>query len=194
MNLANTPKLRRACFEDCDLGSLDLSQSPALEDLRGAMNQYRTNEFGHTGRRVWHICVRDNPQLTDQALFADLSPMPNLSELFICNDNQAGALRLPASSPSQGCIQVTELALENNQLDVSQVDGLLTTLSRTAACQIREYHLWGTALSPTAIDRVFADAVTTGVRRGPIWSPNRGTAASAGDRDVLAERQWEINF
>jgi hypothetical protein len=401
VNLANTPKLKRACFEDCDLESLDLSQSPALEDLRGAMNRYPTIELGRIGRQVWHICVRDNPQMTNQAVFADLSAFPNLSELFIWNDNQAGALRLPASSPNRyvalladgnhytsldlsgslrngtatstvsfrgnqlsriditGCVQITELALENNRLDAAQVDSLLTaldrlgrsradtdrhatlkvdlrgnappgaagraaaarlaakgwtvvaesmtrepppppdtgktridfvtrgdatnlrcdltesatgtwhwsdgttspatsganmaksglgpgnhagylivsngaaltrfgaadgggqghltaiaglekapflevlyaynesdlsTLSRTAATKTREYHLWGTALSPTAIDQVFADAVATGVRRGHMWSPNRGTAASGKDRAVLAERQWEINY
>ena len=401
VNLANTPQLKRACFEDCDLESLDLSQSPALEDLRGAQNRYPSIEFGRTGRQVWHICVRDNPQLTDQALFADLTQFPNLSEFFVWNDNQAGTLRLPASSPSQGvalladgnhytsldlsgslrnaaatgtvsfrgnrlsriniagCVQITELALENNRLDAAQVDGLLTTLdrlgrdradsgphvplkvdlrgnappgpagqaaagrlaakgwtivaesltrqpppppdtgqlridfltrgdatrlrcdlagsatatwfwsdgtsspavpgetvyksglgagehagyllvsngsgltrfgaadgggqghliaiggldkaprlevlyaynetgltrlSRTATTMIREYHLWGTALTPAASDRVFADAVATGVRRGCIWSPNRGTTASDKDRAVLAERQWEISY
>jgi hypothetical protein len=172
VNLANTPKLRRACFEDCDLQSLDLSQSPALEDLRGAVNGYPSIAFGPSGRQVWHICVRDNPQLTNQAVFADLTPFPNLAELFIWNDNQAGVLRLPASSPSRsvalladgnhyasldlsgslrnaaatgtvsfrgnrlsrinlaGCVQITELTLENNQLDTAEVDGLLTTLDR----------------------------------------------------------------
>ena len=401
VNLANTPKLKRACFEDCDLESLDLSQSPNLEDLRGALNRYPTIDFGRTGRGVWHICVRDNPQMTNQSLFADLSSFPNLSELFIWNDNQAGTLRLPASSPNRavalladgnhytsldlsgslrngaasgtvsfrgnrlsqinitGCVQITELTVENNRLEAAQVDGLLTTLdrlgrsradtdphvplkvdlrgnappgeagraaaarlaakgwtvvaesltrepppppdtgkiridfvtrgdattlrcdltgsatatwhwsdgttspatsganmaksglgagdhagylivsngsaltrfgaadgggqghlaaisgldkaplleilyaynesdlatlSRTAASRIREYHLWGTALSSAAVDQVFADAVATGVRRGRIWSPNRGTAASEQDRAVLASRQWEISY
>jgi hypothetical protein len=401
VHLANTPKLKRACFEDCDLESLDLSQSPALEDLRGAVNRYATIEFGRTGRQAWHICVRDNPQMTNQAVFADLTQFPNLSELFIWNDNQAGALRLPASSPDRGvalladgnhytsldlsgslrnaaatgtvsfrgnrlsriniagCVQITELTLENNRLDTAQVDALLTTLdrlgrnradsgphvplkvdlrgnappgaagqaaagrlaakgwtivaakltrqpppppdtgkiridfitrgdatnlrcdltesasatwhwsdstnspaiscanvtksglgagdhpgyllvsngsaltrfgaadgggqghliaitgldkaprlevlyaynenglaklSRTATTKIREYHLWGTALTPAAIDRVFADAVATDVRRGRMWSPNRGTSASDKDRAVLAERQWEISY
>ncbi|MCY2992783.1 MAG: hypothetical protein NTY19_33620 [Planctomycetota bacterium] len=401
VNLANTPKLKRACFEDCDLETLDLAQSPALEDLRGAVNRYPTIEFGRIGRRVWHICVRDNPQMTNQALFADLSSFPNLSELFIWNDNQTGVLRLPASDPKRsvalladgnhytsldlsgslrnaaasgavsfrsnqlsriniaGCIQITELSLEKNRLDAAQVDGLLTTLdrlgrsrvdtephvalkidlrgnaapgaagraaaaslaakgwtvvaesltrepppppdtgqilidfvtrgdtttlrcdlagsatatwhwsdgttspataganitksglgpddhasylsvsngsaltrfgaadgggqghlrsisgceqapllavlyayneqaldklSRTAATKVREYHLWGTALSPAAVDQVFADAVATGVRRGQIWSPNRGTPANAKQLAVLAERQWEISY
>ncbi len=170
VKLANTPKLARACFEDCDLRSLDLSQCQQLEDLRGAVNAYPSIEFGTIGARVWHICVRDNPQMTNQALFADMSRFPNLSELFIWNDNQAGALRIPASSPHShvalladgnqytsvdltgalrnadssatvsfrnnqltrltitGCVQITEIAVENNRLGADQVDGLLATL------------------------------------------------------------------
>ena len=134
------------------------------------MNAYPSIEFGTIGVQVWHICVRDNPQMTNQALFADMSRFPNLSELFIWNDNQAGALRIPASSPNShvalladgnqytsvdltgalrnadssatvsfrnnqltrltitGCVQITEMAIENNRLSADQVDSLLTTL------------------------------------------------------------------
>jgi hypothetical protein len=170
VNLANTPKLRRACFEDCNLASLDLSGSPNLEDLRGAVNDFPTINFGGIGAHVWHICVRDNPQLTNQALFADLTPFPNLSDLYIWNDNQAGSLRLPATNPATevsiladdnhyssmdlsgalanaalrgmvslrnnlltsvnltGCSQITELFLDNNLLDSVTLDNLLATL------------------------------------------------------------------
>lgn len=170
VKLANTPRLKRACFEDCDLRSLDLSQSPGLEDLRGAVNAYPSIEFGTIGAHVWHICVRDNPQMTHQALFADMSRFPAVSELFIWNDNQAGSLRIAASSPTRhvafladgnhytsvdltgalrnagstatvsfrnnqlasvtidGCVQITEIALEDNRLNGSHVDRILTTL------------------------------------------------------------------
>jgi hypothetical protein len=401
VNLAGTLKLKRACFEDCDLRSLDLSQSPLLEDLRGAQNRYPTIDFGHTGAQVWHICVRDNPQMSDQTLFADLTPFPNLAELFIWNDNQSGPLRLPASSPSRhvalladgnhyrsvdlsgalrnaaaagtvsfrgnqlesiriaGCVQITDLRLENNRLGAAQLDDLLTTLdtlgrrradtdaqvamqvdlrgnampgpagraaaarlaakgwtivttdwtrepppapdtgearvdfvtrgdaaelrcdvagtvvatwhwsdgsttpavsgadarksglgagdhagyltiangsaltrfgaadgggrghlvaisglnqapllavlygynegalaalSRLDQTRVREYHLWGTALSPAALDQVFADAVATGVSRGRMWCPNPGTDASAATRATLAAREWTISY
>ena len=169
VKLANTPKLRRACFEDCDLRSLDLSQSPLLEDLRGAANAYPSIDFGRIGSQVWHICVRDNPQMTDRGLFADMSRFPSISELFIWNDNQAGSLRLPASSQNRhvalladgnhyssvdltgslrnadssaavsfrnnqltslsiaGCVQITEMNLEQNRLNSGQLDSLLTT-------------------------------------------------------------------
>jgi hypothetical protein len=101
VNLANTPKLKRACFEDCDLQSLDLSQSPLLEDLRGAVNAYPTIEFGETGSQLWHICVRDNPQFADHTLFNDLTAFPAIAELFIWNCSQTGTLRVPSSSTTR---------------------------------------------------------------------------------------------
>ncbi len=87
LSLDNTPALRRACFEDCNLIALDLSDCTALEDLRGAVNAYTTIDFGTgpsaPGAAVWHICVRDNPQITNQGLFADMSRFTNIRELFI---------------------------------------------------------------------------------------------------------------
>jgi hypothetical protein len=170
VTLTNTPQLKRACFEDCDLRRLDLSQCPRLEDLRGAQNAYSSIVFGRIGASVWHICVRDNPQMTDQSLFADMSRFPGISELFIWNDNQAGKLRIPASSPDRpvalmadgnhftsvdlsgalrnagssgslsfrnnqlasltitGCVQITEMNLEQNRLSAGQIESLLATL------------------------------------------------------------------
>ena len=170
VNLTNTPKLRRACFEDCNLESLDLSGSPNLEDLRGAVNDLSTINFGNIGAHVWHICMPVNPHLTNRTIFADMTLFPNIAELFIWDDNQTGALRLPATNPTlevriladgnqytsldlsgalanatatavvsfrnnnlsavniTGCSQITELYLENNQLDAATLDTLLATL------------------------------------------------------------------
>ncbi|MBI5834124.1 MAG: hypothetical protein HZB16_17655 [Armatimonadetes bacterium] len=172
VTLRNLPRLKRACFEDCDLRELDLTQCPALEDLRGAQNAYSTIAFGRIGAQVWHICVRDNPQMTDQKVFADLAQFPRISELFIWNDNQAGSIRIPATHPENGvalladgnhyesldlsgalrnakstasvafrgnrlrqvkldgCVQITELMLENNLLPAEQVDALLVAMDK----------------------------------------------------------------
>lgn len=399
VNLTNTPKLRRACFEDCNLAALDLAGSPNLEDLRGALNDFPTINFGSIGAHVWHICVRDNPQMTNQTIFADMTNFPNLMHLYIWNDNQAGALRLPATNPISevyiladdnhytsvdlsgalanaalrgmvslrnnnlsaisltGCRQITELYLENNLFDSATLDTLLgtldalgrsestigpggqlladlrgnatpgttgynyalslagkgwtvaaegwiveplqppngvqrldfstdgevtsmqvnfgrvatttavwhwsdgtttnavsgepavktglgtgphahyliisdgaaltrfgasdgggqghltsmtgfsncpsmrilyaynesglTSLGRTNATKTREYHLWGTALTPLALDQVFADAVASNVWGGTIWSAT-GTAASDGNRATLLSRGWNL--
>jgi hypothetical protein len=170
VNLNNTPKLKRACFEDCDLSTLDFSQSPALEDLRGAVNNYPTINFGTIGQHVWHICVRDNPQMSDQNVFEDLTQFPEISELFIWNDNQTGSIRIPSTSSNlsvsiqsdgnhytnidlsgalqnaqsgaevifqnneinnvniTGCVQICVLNLHNNNLSSDEGDEILTVL------------------------------------------------------------------
>lgn len=90
VDLHNTPLLSRACFEDNNLAELDLSESPSLADLRGAVNAYTSINWGSTGANVWHICVRDNPQMTSN--LPDMSQFPLLVELFVWNDNQTGEL------------------------------------------------------------------------------------------------------
>ena len=211
VNLANTPKLQRACFEDCNLSSLDLSQSPLLEDLRGAVNNYPTINFGDIGAHTWHICVRDNPQFTDRDLFADLTQFPATSGtaspkaglgdgehahyLIVSNGaalNRFGAAsgggqgRLVSMTGLNGCPYLETLYAYD--------EGSLTALGRTELTLLREFHLWGTALSPTAMDQIFADAVATGVAGGTMWCANGGTAASAADRATLSFRGWSLNF
>jgi hypothetical protein len=89
VSLRNTPKLSRACFEQCQLGGLDLSESPALADLRGAANPLPGVNFGPIGSRIWHICTRDTQFA--QSL-PSMTQFPQLRELLIWNDNQTGAL------------------------------------------------------------------------------------------------------
>lgn len=88
VNLSHTLSLVRANFEDNNLQSLDLSESPSLEDLRGANNGYTEIVWGDVGENVWHICTRDNPQLNVN--FPVMSHFPLLEELWIWNDNQTG--------------------------------------------------------------------------------------------------------
>lgn len=99
--LDNTPKLQRACFEDCDLISLDLSDCVELRDLRGAMNSYQTINFGSIGADIWHICIRENRQI-EENLFSDMTNFPNIRELFIWHDNQSGDLVIPSTGTSGG--------------------------------------------------------------------------------------------
>jgi hypothetical protein len=137
VNLKNTLKLRRACFEDCDLASLDLSGSPSLEDLRGAMNDYATITFGNIGAHVWHICVRDNPQLTDRTIFADMTLFPNLSEFFIWNDHQTGALRIPATHPTS----TVSILADSNQYTSLDLSGALVNATSQAVVSFRNNSL-----------------------------------------------------
>jgi hypothetical protein len=101
VSLKNTPKLRRLCLEDNNLSSFDISESTALEDIRGALNNYSSINFSNSTNEFWHICVRDNPQLTNDSLFAHLENFPNIAELFIWNTNQSGAFRMANNNPTR---------------------------------------------------------------------------------------------
>lgn len=165
VTLEDLPRLRRACFEDCDLRALDLSQCPALEDLRGACNAYPTIRFGSIGRDVWHICVHDNP-ITETALFADLSVFPKLRELFIWNTNQKGALRLPATQAGQWIAlqgdgnQYGELDLRGALRDaraaatVSFRGNLLRRVEMGGCVQICDLNLADNRLAADQVDRL----------------------------------------
>lgn len=69
--------------------SLDLSGCPGLKDLRAAMNEYKFINWGSIGQLLWHICIRDNPQM--EVNLPDLTQFPVLWELLIWNTNQKGA-------------------------------------------------------------------------------------------------------
>ena len=166
VNLTDTPALRRACFEDCNLSALDLSQSPLLEDLRGAVNAYPTIRFGDIGAHVWHICVRDNPQLTNRFLFADMAQFPGISELFIWNDNQTGVLKIPRSSSGLWVEadgnQYTALDLEGaltNSMGSGRVSlrhNQLASVNLTGCAQLMELYLENNLLGAAQLDTLLA--------------------------------------
>jgi hypothetical protein len=89
LRLGSHPVMERLCVENCNLDSLDLSGCSSLEDLRGALNNYTSINWGSIGQSLWHICIRDNPQILVN--MPDLTQFPVLKELFIWNTNQTGA-------------------------------------------------------------------------------------------------------
>lgn len=97
INLTNTPVLSRSDFELDALTNYDLSQSPNIQDMRGA-DQHSINpnsqgsytiNLGTVGSLLWHLCVRDNPYITG---LPDLTKLPKLLDLWIWNDNLTGTL------------------------------------------------------------------------------------------------------
>lgn len=175
VTLHNVPKLKRACFEDNNLSSLDLSDCPALEDLRGAVNNYPDINWGNIGSHVWHICIRDNPQLTNRNMFANAdNKFPNLTELFIWDDNQTGALKISATHPTSGVAimastnQYTSLNLSGalqNETAYGQVDlsrNSLTSVNITGCKQIINLDLHHNLLDSAAVDGILAALVTLG--------------------------------
>lgn len=214
VSLANTPNLRRACFEDCDLDALDLSGSPALEDLRGALNAYPSIAFGETGAATWHICVRDNPQMTNRTVFADMSRFPRIAELFIWNDNQTGAIRIPSTHPDMAVsIQAAWNSYASLDLsgaltnpaapgDVNFENNALTEVDITGCRQITTLNLRNNALDAAAVDAILA--ALDGLGRGSDDAPTgaqlmadlSGNAAPGGEgvahAQNLAGRGWTV--
>ena len=97
IRLRNVPSLTRLCIEQSDISYLDLSEAPSLADLRGASQRSSTYSinWGTTGANIWHICVRDNPQITSTFPF---SQFPLLKDFFNWNDNQSGTLHLTSTN------------------------------------------------------------------------------------------------
>lgn len=124
--LTNTPKLKRVCFENNDIMELDLSDCNSLEDLRGAYNNYSTIIFPQHTENLWHLCVGNNPQITDQNLLSDLSKFPNLVELIISGTNQKGALILPKTAAT-------------GRIDLNAEKNAFTSLSLKGSLQNKNY-------------------------------------------------------
>ncbi|HEX9060940.1 MAG TPA: hypothetical protein VF941_12230, partial [Clostridia bacterium] len=68
----------------------------------------------------------------------------------------------------------------------------LTSIGDTSTSKVDEYHLIGTQLSATEMDRIFSDAAASGVLNGTIYGNNSGTAASDANKSTLRTRGWSI--
>jgi len=180
VNLLNTPKLRRACFEDNNLLSLDLSDCSSLEDLRGAVNNYSTLTFPNQSDNAWHLCLRDNPQITNQHLINDISPFPKIAELWIWNTNQQGNLIIPQTNPTR----TVSISAYNNHFSSIDFRGSLlnvnaggsvnlrynelTTVDISGCIQIKKLDLSHNMLNSEAIDQILKQVDEYGTTNGTI--------------------------
>jgi hypothetical protein len=143
---------------------------------------------------VWHWSDgTTSPAATAEAAAkTGLGAGPHAHHLTISNG--AALLRFGASVGAAGQL-ISMTGFENCPalgILFAYQEPLLTTLGRTNATRVREYHLKGTALSAAAMDQLFADAVASEVFNGVMWSDNAGTAASDADRATLALRGWTV--
>ena len=152
--LADLPNLKRVCLEDADLQELDLSGNPALEDVRGALNNYAEILVARgTGPAVRHWCTRDNPQLAQS--FQDV--MTNffaLRDLYIWNDNQSGHLA-PVST---------------NLFDLQAADNRYTSADLSG-----KEHLYYCVLSGNCLTNLVLDGCTS-LRMIDVHGNRLGTA------------------
>ncbi|HTY89203.1 MAG TPA: hypothetical protein VMB80_17280 [Candidatus Acidoferrum sp.] len=159
--VSNLPSLKRVCFEDCDLAELDLSGNPNFEDLRGAMNTFTNIMVDRgTGPRIWHWCVRDNPQLSQR--FQDImTNFYSLQELYIWNDNQGGVL-------TTGSTNLTDVDIYDNHYTLADFtgqsrmwrcevfDNQLTNLIITGCTGLQYLDAHSNQLTTSALDNVLA--------------------------------------
>jgi len=101
VNLTNTLQLKRICFELNSLLNLDLSDCLVLEQVRASSNKFTNIILPEQKENIWHMCIRDNPQVTNQNLFNDLTDYPNMADLFIWASNQKGDLVIPKTHPNR---------------------------------------------------------------------------------------------
>jgi len=150
LKLGSHPVLERLCVEDCNLASMDLSGFPALEDLRAASNRYTAINWGSIGAKLWHICIRSNPQLTEN--LPDMTQFPMLKELLTWDDNQTGAFVCHSSviqsinsydnhytsADISSCTDLAQFSLSDSQLaslDLSQANNLINVQLKN--CSLR---------------------------------------------------------
>lgn len=97
IELHNVPSLTRLCLENCNISYLDLSEAPSLADFRGASQRSSTYtiNWGTTGTNIWHVCVRDNPQMNGTF---PVNQFPLLKDLYIWNGNQSGTLHITSTN------------------------------------------------------------------------------------------------
>ena len=201
IELRNVPSLTRLCVEKSNISYLDLSEAPSLADLRGASQRSSiyTVYWGTTGANIWHICVRDNPQIKSTFPF---SQFPFLQEFFNWNDNQSGTLHLTSTNLREvlsagnhynaaiisGCFPAGRngyVEIENNyliSLDISNDPGLLYLNAS------RNY------LNKTAVDGVLQTLDSYNTRGGYLDLTGNAAPSDIGIAyaNNLTSRQWNV--
>ena len=199
VSLHNTPKLARACFESCALTSLDLSESPALSDLRGAANKYSNINFGTIGSKAWHICAPDN-------LFTGNLPVaqfPQLQELLIWNDNQNGPLRIASPSLTRVVAHHNSytsadfsgaFTAHNSTLEIG--DNKLVSLNLAGGAGLISVNASNNLLQSDAVDSVLATLDSLGAYAGILDLTGNSPAGVGGlaHAESLRQRKWTVNL
>lgn len=179
VNLTNTPKLRRACFEDNSLTSFDISDCVSLEDIRGAYNLLPTIAFSNSTDEFWHICIHHNP-FVDSTMFKDMTGYPNIAELYIWDLNQKDTIIIPSTNATreiglycynnnytfvnlEGALQNTNYAgfvnFMNNKLDSININGCI---------QISSLELNDNNLDSLAVNYILKELDSFGTSNGTV--------------------------
>ncbi len=201
IKLHNVPSLTRLCVEQSNISYLDLSEAPFLADLRGASQRSSTYtiNWGTTGANIWHICVRDNPQITSAFPF---SQFPLLRDFYNWNDDQSGTLHLTSTNLKSvlstnnhyndaifsGCFPVSRngvVEIQNNNLrslDISNDPGLLYLNASL------------NSLNQTAVDEILQIMDSYNTSSGSLDLTGNAAPSIIGVAHVnnLIARDWEV--
>jgi hypothetical protein len=197
-SLGSHPKLERLCIEDCNLEALDISGCPGLRDLRSALNNYNSINWGTTGSNLWHICVR-NAAFT--VALPPFTQFPALRELLISNDNQTGAFVINnpgiveiqayenkySSADVSGCSSLQKLSLSGNPL---------TSLSLGTADVIKYVALKDCNLTQSLVDYVLQTIDQKNIESGELDLTGNAAPSTAGIAHAqnLRTKRWTVNI
>ena len=164
--VTNLPALRRLCLEACDLQELDISGNPNLEDVRAALNGFTNIVIGgDTGPKIWHFCVRDNPQVTQR--FQDfMTNFYSLEEFFAWNDNQEGDIALVSTNLTlvwayENRYTFADFTGNANLRSCRLHENQLTNIVLTGCVALREVDLHANQLTTDVIDRLLGELDTS---------------------------------
>jgi len=203
IRLRNVPALSRLCVEQSNISYLDLSEAPSLADLRGASQRSSTYtiNWGTTGANIWHICVRDNPQITSAYPF---SQFPILEDFYNWNDNQNGTLYLTSTS-------LKSVLSANNHYNAADFSGCFLE-GRNGVVEIQNNNLISldisndpgllylnasfNSLNQTAVDGVLQTLDSYNTNGGSLDLTGNAAPSTTGTSHAnnLTTRSWDVKI
>lgn len=202
ITLHNVPVLSRLCVENANLTSLNLSEAPALADLRASNqgNSAFTINWGTIGTNIWHICIWKNPGMDN----VPLDQFPILRDYYNRGNNQTGALApistnlrkvlahnnhytsafFPGSFPAGRNASVD---LHNNnltRLDISNDPGLISL------------DICNNSLNETAVDEILQTLDSYETTNGTLYMTGNSCPSIAGRiyANNLVARGWMVTI
>ncbi|WP_440948613.1 hypothetical protein ACSAZL_10500 [Methanosarcina sp. T3] len=201
IRLCNVPSLTRLCLENCNISYLDLSEAPSLADLRGASQRSHTYtiNWGTTGAHLWHICIRDNAQMTSTL---PVSQFPLLKDFYVWNGNQSGTLHLISTNLKNVLLSDNHYTEANfsgcfpagRRCTLNIYDNDLTSLNISNDPGLFYLNSSRNSLNQTAVDGVFQTLDSYNTTGGYVdltgnAAPSRTGIAHANN---LTARGWKV--
>lgn len=206
LSIANTPNLKRLCFEIGKINTLDLTTSNSIEDLRGANNRLPSIAFQENVPNIWHICVHHNPFISKTFFNDNMYKFPAIAELLIDYSFQEGPLIIEESSKTRNarirgynnkytsidfhnCLKEpflkARIQMQNNEITTVNIDGCV---------QINDLDLNNNRLQTSEIDKILKQVNDYNTYYGSIDLRNNQPPSAIGINYInsLKLRGWEI--